>query len=139
MFYNQTMNCGEEKKECRFIVVDDDVHVLFFVERALMAAFPGASITTFTDGREALEYIRRAGADMVITDHSMRFMNGAELIRELRQAGSDLPIIMISNSPHAEEQGQAAGATVFLEKGQAPTRLTDTVRTLMVNHPCSPT
>src|ERR1043166_134162 len=101
-----------KKNECRFTVVDDDLHVLFFVERALREAFPEASISTFTDGCEALDHIQHSGTDLLITDHSMHRMNGAELIRALRKDGSHLPIIMVSSSPYAKEAGTTSGADV---------------------------
>lgn len=113
------------------MIVDDDLKTLFLVEHALKAAFPDASITTLTDGIDALQHIRRIGTDLLITDHSMTHMNGAELIRELRAGGCKLPIIMISNSPNAEQEGSAAGANRFMEKGEAMSRLPDAVRTLL--------
>lgn len=127
------MSLGDENSECRLVIVDDDLKTLFLVEHALKAAFPDASITTLTDGIDALQYIRRIGTDLLITDHSMTHMNGAELIRELRAEGCKMPIIMISNSPNAEQEGSAAGANRFMEKGEAMSRLPDAVRTLLAS------
>jgi len=127
------MTSEGHKNRCRFTVVDDDAHTLFFVERALRAGFPEAIITTFADGIEALDHVRKVGTDLLVTDHSMIHMNGAELIRHLRSDGFDLPIIMVSNSPHAQEAGEAAGATKFLEKGEAVRVLSGVVRELLPN------
>ena len=120
------------------MVVDDDIKMLYLVEHALKTAFPEAKITTHTDGKDALEYVRKMGTDLLITDHSMTHMNGADLIRELRGDGSRLPIIMISNSPNAKEEGTAAGASVFMEKGEAMSRLPQIVRELLHSHCCLP-
>ena len=125
------MSANFESSECRLTIVDDDLNTLFLVERALKEAFPDASITTLTDGSDALQHIRKIGTDLLITDHSMTHMNGADLIRELRADGSNLPIIMISNSPNAKEEGRAAGANRFMEKGEAMSRLPEAVRTLL--------
>lgn len=125
------MISANESSECRLMIVDDDVKMLFLVEHALKTAFPNASITTLTDGSDALQQIRRTGTDLLITDHSMMRMNGADLIRELRADGSKLPIIMISNSPNAEQEGNAAGANRFMEKGDAVSRLPEAVRNLL--------
>ena len=119
------------------MIVDDDLQMLFLVERALKEAFPEARITTLTDGSDALQTIRKMGTDLLITDHSMTRMNGADLIRELRAEGSNLPIIMISNSPNAKEEGSAAGANQFMEKGQAMSHLPEAVRTLLATRPQS--
>ncbi len=125
------MSANFESSECRLTIVDDDLNTLFLVERALKEAFPDAHITTLTDGCDALQHIRKIGTDLLITDHSMTRMNGADLIRELRAQGSNLPIIMISNSPNAKEEGSAAGANQFMEKGQAMSNLPEAVRTLL--------
>jgi DNA-binding response OmpR family regulator len=127
------MNSANERCECRLMIVDDDLKTLFLVEHALKAAFPGAHITTLTDGCDALKTIRKLGTDLLITDHSMTRMNGADLIRELRAEGSKLPIIMISNSPNAEEEGNAAGANRFMEKGNAMACLPEAVRNLLAS------
>jgi DNA-binding NtrC family response regulator len=129
------MNGGDESNSCRLTIVDDDIKMLFLVEHTLKAAFPDANITTLTDGTDALRHIRKIGTDLLITDHSMEHMNGADLIRELRAEGCKLPIIMISNSPNAEEEGNAAGANRFMEKGDAMARLPDAVRSLLGNRP----
>jgi len=125
-----------ERCECRLMIVDDDTKMLFLVEHVLKTAFPEARITTMTDGVDALQHIRKTGTDLLITDQSMAQMNGSELIRELRAEGSKLPIIMISNSPNAKEDGGAAGANTFMEKGEAITRLPQAVRDLLQSHYC---
>jgi DNA-binding response OmpR family regulator len=125
------MSANLESSEWRLTIVDDDLNTLFLVERALKEAFPDARITTLTDGSDALQHIRKIGTDLLITDHSMTHMNGADLIRELRAEGSELPIIMISNSPNAKEEGNAAGADRFMEKAEAMSHLPDAVRTLL--------
>lgn len=130
------MSVSNQSSECRLTVVDDDVKMLYLVEHALKTAFPEAKITTHTDGSDALLHIRELGTDLLITDHSMTHMNGADLIRELRAEGSKLPIIMISNSPNAKAEGSAAGANLFMEKGEAMTRLPQLVRELLHSHCC---
>lgn len=125
------MSANFESSECRLTIVDDDLNTLFLVERALKEAFPDARITTLTDGSDALQHIRKIGTDLLITDHSMTHMNGADLIRELRAEGSNLPIIMISNSPNAKDEGSAAGANRFMEKGEAMSLLPEAVKSLL--------
>ena len=130
------MSGSNQSSECRLTVVDDDIKTLYLVEHALKTAFPEARITTHTDGADALQHIRKLGTDLLITDHSMAHMTGADLIRELRAEGSTLPIIMISNSPNAKEEGTAAGANTFMEKGEAITHLPQVIRELLQSHCC---
>src|ERR1051325_5285097 len=120
-----------QKRGPCFTVVDDDSHILFFVERALAQAFPGSNICTFTDGEDALQHVIQAGTDMLITDHSMTHMDGSDLIRELRSRGLKIPMIVISSSPHAQEEAEAAGATHFMDKSKAMKHLVEVVRGLL--------
>ena len=111
------------KPKWHFTIVDDDAHMLYFFEHALSGVFPESEITRFDDGTEALDFIRREGADLLVTDHRMARMSGADLIRELRALGFNLPIIMVSSSPDAQAEGAAAGATVFITKENVLKRL----------------
>src|SRR5262245_59596488 len=120
-----------QKRGPCFTVVDDDSRVLFFVERALAEAFPESKITTFIDGEDALHHVVETGTDILITDHSMLHMDGADLIRDLRCRGSNIPMIMISSSPCAQEAAAAAGATRFMDKGEAMKQLVEAVRDLL--------
>jgi two-component system response regulator ChvI len=120
-----------EMRKLKFAIVDDDTHVLFFAERVLRKGFPKSDIVTFTDGTEALEYLRSNHTDVLVTDHKMAHMDGAELIRELRNDGYTGPIVMVSNSPRAKEEGLAAGATAYLEKDPSMRGLPDVVRALL--------
>src|SRR5690349_13792505 len=98
----------------RITLAEDDPNTLFLTQTMLARAFPGSSISTFSNAGDALTHILNAGTDILVTDHGMGSMSGAELIRQLRQRGLKLPVIMISGDPRAEEEGRAAGATQFL-------------------------
>jgi len=119
-----------EVKPYHFVVADDDQRTLFIVESALRRAFPSAEISSFTDGISALHHYEQYGADAVVTDQSMIPMNGADLIRAIRNTDQELPIVMISNSPNAEEEGAAAGYSAFLDKGHV-TRLSTVLNNLL--------
>ena len=118
-------------RKLNFTVVDDDAHVLFFVKNVLRKTFPKCHIAAFDDGVEALEHVKSSGADILITDHKMTHMNGAELIRNLRADRFTGPIIMISSSPNAKDEGLAAGATVYMEKDPSMVKLTEVVQKLI--------
>lgn len=104
------------KSAFQIVLVDDDVNVLFLLERTLKKALVGAEFCTFEDGELALAYVLHHPVDLLITDNQMLSMDGAELTRQLRAQGWGLPIIMISGSPDAEQKGLAAGITRFIAK-----------------------
>lgn len=117
-------------KTCHFTVVDDDQHTLYFVVRALAAGFPGSEVQKFSDGVEALDFLKSNRTDCLITDYSMVRMNGEELVRALRGAGVDIPALMISNSPKAQSAAESVGITL-LDKGKITKELSRKVGALI--------
>jgi len=115
-------------KQPRFTVAEDDEKFLFLLHHTLSTAFPGSSLSTFTNAEDALHHVQNSGTDILITDHAMGAMKGAEMIRILRKGGSSLPIIMVSGSDDAEREAREAGATEFLHKDTALMRVVPEVK-----------
>ena len=79
----------------RVAVVDDEVSVARFMHELL--SLWGLTITTFADGRLALDALAAGAAyDLVITDQTMPGMTGLELAREARALHPDLPVVLYS-------------------------------------------
>lgn len=78
----------------KLIVVDDDAGVLETVARVLRRH--GHEVVVARNGREAIELVRAAAPDVVVTDINMPEMDGIETIMELRREWESLPIIAIS-------------------------------------------
>ena len=115
-------------KEFRFTIAEDDEDFLFLMHHVISTAFPGSSLSTFTNAEDALHHIRNSGADIVVTNHGMGVMSGTDMIRELRQEGYKLPIIMVSGNLEAEREARKAGATEFLHKDVALQHLVPRVK-----------
>ncbi|MPZ27611.1 MAG: response regulator [Micromonosporaceae bacterium] len=77
----------------RVLVVDDDDALRRFVERNLSAR--GFSVTTASNGLEALAVVGRDQPDLVILDIMMPRMDGLEACRRIR-ASSTMPIIALT-------------------------------------------
>ncbi len=78
----------------RILLVDDNR--LGLVARKSVLEEQGYSITTASEGQEALERFLDGSFDLVITDYKMPRMNGLELIERIRERAADIPIILIS-------------------------------------------
>ena len=100
----------------RITLAEDDPDTLFLTHTMLARAFPGSSISIFSNAGDALKHILDAGTDILITDHGMGSVTGADLIRQLRDRGFQTPIIMISGDAGSEKEGREAGANHFLLK-----------------------
>ncbi len=76
------------------MIVDDEENVRRALARALRGE--GYDIRFAGSGREALDLLAQAPADMVISDHMMPVMTGQELMRRIRQEHPDTMRIMLT-------------------------------------------
>jgi CheY-like chemotaxis protein len=86
----------------RILVVEDDSEVRTILEHVL-ASF-GYLVETAGDGIEALEKLRSASFDLVLTDVVMPRMGGPELREQARALAPETPFLF--SSGYAEDSGQ---------------------------------
>ncbi|HVY83406.1 MAG TPA: ATP-binding protein [Steroidobacteraceae bacterium] len=111
------------------LVADDDPHNRMLITSLLEDL--GFVVRAVSNGREALEQLRAARPDLVLTDLVMPVLDGQELVRIVRADASlaTIPVVAMSASASAytEEQALRAGCAAFLSK---PLSLVDVVRTV---------
>ena len=81
----------------RVLVVDDESSIRSLISMTLAAA--GHSMTTASNGAEALERIRAADSDpfdVIVLDLQMPVMDGRTFYEELRSLPSDIPVLLLS-------------------------------------------
>ena len=102
----------------RILVVDDQRANVEMVAGVLLAR--GYEVITAPSGEAALEQVRAAGPDLVISDILMPGMDGYELCRHLRAQAATalLPVILVTSLEANDERvkGLEAGADDFLSK-----------------------
>ncbi|MFO8166180.1 MAG: sigma-54-dependent transcriptional regulator [Thermodesulfobacteriota bacterium] len=76
------------------LIIDDEKNYLVILE-ALLAP-EGYEIITEDNAVNALQLIREADLDLVITDMKMPGMNGIELLEESKKINADLPVIIMT-------------------------------------------
>ncbi len=96
--------------------MDDDVD-----SRTELAEFletKGYQVELAGDGREALDMIKAAPPDVMITDIKMPGGDGYELIRQLREMDPVIPIIIIAGQISQSDFNQAKnlGVTTIMKK-----------------------
>ncbi|HET6584947.1 MAG TPA: ATP-binding protein, partial [Nannocystaceae bacterium] len=108
---------GAAMSEVRIAVVDDNADMRDYLARLLGERW---AVETFGDGLSALEAIRRAPPDLVLTDVMMPGIDGFELLLRLRadERTRGVPIIMLSAraGEEARLEGLHAGADDYLVK-----------------------
>jgi two-component system response regulator MprA len=115
---------------CRVLVVDDDPRILSMMRRVLQ--LDGYVVALAQDGDEALELVRREGADLVILDLMLPGRDGYEVCRVLRQE-SAVPILMLTARDEASDKvaGLDSGADDYVVKPFNPDELLARVRALL--------
>ena len=98
------------------LVADDDKNTRLFLRAVLERA--GYTVSTASDGEEALALLDHAHIDLAVVDIMMPKMDGYEFTRILREANNDLPILMVSAKqlPHDKHLGFLAGTDDYITK-----------------------
>jgi two-component system, OmpR family, response regulator MprA len=115
----------------RVLVVDDDPDVRDAVETAL--ELEGHTVTTATDGLDALKRLGQAQFEAVVLDVLMPNLDGFEVCRRLRAAGNRTPILIVTARDSEEDtiRGLDLGADDYLVKPFALGELLARVRALL--------
>ena len=76
------------------LIVDDDKSLQEFLE--IFLTKEGFQVAVAGDGEEALSYLSKNPADLVLADIRMPRLDGISFLKALRAQGIDLPVIMIT-------------------------------------------
>lgn len=82
------------KARPRILVVDDEASIREVLSKTLALAEYDVDIAN--DGQSALERLRAAEYDLLITDLKMPGVDGLTVIREVRRSNPDMPIIIVT-------------------------------------------
>jgi EAL domain-containing protein (putative c-di-GMP-specific phosphodiesterase class I) len=111
----------------RLLLVDDDPAVLRAYGRALERH--GTTVTTASSGKDAVDRLKAASFDVIVSDISMPEMTGIEFLRAVRGHDLDVPVILVTGAPSVESAVRAVeyGAFRYLSKPVADQELWDVV------------
>ncbi len=115
------------------LAVDDSASMRQMVTFTLKGA--GFTVIDAVDGVDALEKVKAAKVDLVLTDVNMPRMDGISLIKELRALPSFkfTPILMLTTESGAgkKTEGKSAGATGWIVKPFNPDQLLATIKKVL--------
>ncbi|PZR34328.1 MAG: response regulator [Azospira oryzae] len=104
------------------LYVDDDEDDISLFRRALSRIDKSISFLSFTDGRDALTYLKQSAQlpDYLFLDINMPRMNGKQVLQSIKQDEqlAALPVIMYSTSRREQEvmEFYEEGAAGFIHK-----------------------
>ena len=119
----------------RIFVADDNPAFLRELASLLAAEFD--VVATATDGRSALDLIRRYKPDLVVLDLAMPVLNGIEVTRELAMSSSSPPVVICSveTDPEVVEAARKAGAAAYVFKIRVQKELVLTLKSALQGKP----
>ena len=120
-------------KKAQVVLIDDHQIVLDSLSW-LLASFNHIEVVgKFTNGNHALEYYRRHGADLLITDMRMPIMSGVELCAEVRKIDPEAKVLMLTMIEDAKEIRQAVriGVNGYVLKMADAAELLLAIRTVL--------
>lgn len=119
------------------LIVEDKEDSRIMLSRLLEGA--GHDVKSAINGRDALNTIKTATPDLIITDILMPEIDGFELCREIRKHPhwNHIPIIIYTGTyvtPVNEQLGRALGATEYIIKPQEPDVLIKLIQKVIEDH-----
>lgn len=121
----------------RILIVDDDKDILRMVEQILAEA--GHSVVSASSVIEAVEHLRYASFDMVLSDANMPMHSGFDLVTTLRKEPQwqNMTIAMLTSRREKKdiEKAVTAGVDDYIVKPIDPLLLIQKVETLFTKRP----
>ena len=112
----------------RILVLDDDPHFLRVLARILSGE--NFLVTSAAGACDAMELLKSAQFDLVISDLRMPECDGLSFLESLRRSGNTVPVIILTAYGEVDTYLEAmnAGATEYLNKPIQSDELLKTVR-----------
>lgn len=123
----------------KIVIVEDEPSFQEWIQEELAAATDIECLHAFSTGEEALKVIPQLRPDIVIMDLQLGKdrMDGCECIFKLRLEAPGLKFLVLSS--HVDEthvlEALKVGARAYLQKGDIPGRLADTIRRFQAGSP----
>lgn len=111
----------------KIVVVDDEIRQCRGLKNILMRLYENLEVEAFTDAVAALEYIRKEGVRIIITDICMPEMDGLEITEQIRKLDKGAKVILLTGFAEFEYARKAVtlGAFEYLLKPMNPEKLMD--------------
>lgn len=123
----------EKFRQWNILIADDNQHLTDFLQEELKDLFK--SVHTASDGKEALELLKKEKIDIIVSDIMMPYINGFELCKAVKENTeiSHIPIILLTAQCNetSKSYGYKLGADAYLEKPFEIDQLTETIYNLL--------
>lgn len=109
----------------RVLIVEDDPVISSIYERVVSGMSRFEAVGVVTRGEDAIEFLKRKRADLMLLDLKLAGMNGLTLVQNLRSSGHSIEVIAVTASRNTNVVRSVVhcGAVDYLVKPFPPERL----------------
>jgi len=94
----------------KILWVDDEIESL--QSQKLFLENKGYEVTTFTNGFDAIEYVKDNVIDVVLLDESMPGITGLETLAKIKEINQGVPVVMITKNETESLMDEAIGSQI---------------------------
>ena len=110
-------------RRVRILIVDDQQRTRQGLKALLSTSLPETEIWEASDGAEALRLADDIRPQLVVMDIRMPEMDGLDATRGIKARWPEIKVLVLSLYEGRQEEARAAGADLFVSKGESPERL----------------
>ncbi len=122
--------------QCVQILIVDDQPRARQSLRALLSTWPPAGeVREAVDGREAVQLVEKRQPDVILMDVRMPELDGLQATQIIKASWPKIKVIVLTLYGEYEGEALAAGADVFIGKGEPPDRLLTALSSLAAEQP----
>ena len=116
----------------KIVIVDDHAIVRAGLRQFLAEQSDLEVVGEASNGREALDLVRKGGIDVMVMDLSMPDQNGIDALAAIKARAPELPVLILSGYPEAHYATNLLrqGAAGYLNKECDPQEIVTAVRTV---------
>ena len=94
----------------KIIWVDDEIESL--QSQKLFLENKGYDVKTFTNGFDAIDYVKENQVDVVLLDETMPGITGLETLAKIKEVNQSLPVVLITKNETENLMDDAIGSQI---------------------------
>ena len=115
----------------RILIADDQQRTRQGLKALLSAFLPGTKFWEAANGAEALRLAEDIRPQLVLMDIRMPEIDGLAATRRIKSRWPEIKVLVLSLYAGRQEEARAAGADLFVSKGESPEHLLSALSSLL--------
>jgi DNA-binding NarL/FixJ family response regulator len=115
----------------RILIADDQKRTRQSLKALLSNSLPGIEIWEAANGAEALKLTADIHPQLILMDIRMPEIDGLDATRGIKSRWPEIKVLVLSLYEGRQAEARAAGADIFVSKGESPERLLGALSSLL--------